>query len=92
MIILNSTMDLIDTIANQGFKPVTYSGRFMYGKYCVGCVVEYRSQYDDLFDLVPGARIDNFGLDFIVYWPEAEWDAGVQEYVDTIYDPSGENT
>ena len=92
MIILNSTMDLIDTIANQGFKPVSYSGRFMYGQYCVGCVVEYRSQYDDLFDLVPGARVDNFGLDFIVYWPGAEWDAGVQEYVDTIYDPSGENT
>jgi hypothetical protein len=92
MIILNSTMDLIDDIANAGFTPRAYSGRYMYGKYCVGCVVEYRSQYDDLFDLIPGAMLDNFGLDFIVYWPTAEWTPGVQEYVDTIYDPSGENT
>jgi hypothetical protein len=53
-------------------------------------VVEYRQQYDELAEAHPGARIDNYGLDFVVYWPGAEWTPSVQEYVDTIYDPSGE--
>lgn len=90
MMILNTTMDLIDDLANRELQPRSYSGRHMYGKSCVAVVVEYRMQYDELAQAHPGARIDNFGLDFVVYWPDAEWTPSVQEYMDTIYDPSGE--
>ena len=34
MMILNTTMDLVDAILNRELQPWSYSGRFMYGKSC----------------------------------------------------------
>jgi hypothetical protein len=87
MMILNTTMDLIDAIANRDLKPIPYSGRFMYGQDCVACVVDHGSDMDGLPKA--GATVDQMGKGYVVYWPGAEWTEGVQEYVDTIYDPSG---
>jgi hypothetical protein len=36
-----------------------------------------------------GATVDNMGKGYVVYWSRAEWTDGVQEYVDTLLDPSG---
>ena len=89
MMILNSTMDLIDAICNRELQPWSYSGRFMYGKSCVACSIESNT-WEGLEGLPKaGCRVDHLGLGFVVYWPDAEWTPGVQEYVDTIMDPSG---
>jgi len=88
MMILNSAMDLIDAIANRDLKPIAYSGH-EYGRNCVACIVEAGSWLG--LEGLPkaGATVDQMGKDYIVYWPRAEWTESVQEYVDTIYDPSG---
>jgi hypothetical protein len=87
MMILNTTMDLVDAIANRELRPIPYSGH-QYGRNCVACVVARGSNMDDLPK--EGAIVDSMGKDYIVYWPCAEWTAGVQEYVDTLFDSSGE--
>jgi len=88
MMILNTTMDLVDAIANRELRPIPYSGRQMYGQDCVACVVARGSNMEGLPK--EGATVDNMGLDYVVYWPHAEWTEGVQEYVDTLFDSSGE--
>jgi hypothetical protein len=79
-------MDLIDAIANRGLKPIPYSGRFMYGQDCVACVVDHGSDMEDLPK--EGAMVDHMGKGYVIYWPRADWTDGVQEYVDTLFDPS----
>lgn len=86
MIILNTTMDLIDAIFNRELQPRSYSGRHMYGKSCVACSIERGGDMEGLPKA--GARVDQLGRGYIVYWPEVEWTPGVQEYVDTVLDPS----
>jgi hypothetical protein len=88
MMILNTTADLIDAIANRGLIPYAYSGRFMYGQKCVACDLDRGSDLEGLPK--EGATVDQMGLGYVVYWPRAEWDDSVQEYADTIYDPSGQ--
>jgi hypothetical protein len=88
MIISTATMDLVDAIANRELRPIPYSGRQMYGADCVACVVDHGSDMAHLPKA--GALVDNMGTGYVVYWPRAEWTAGVQEYVDTLFDPSGE--
>lgn len=87
--VLVKTMDLIDMIANRELRPIPYSGRSMFGKHCVACVVSRGSDMQGLARF--GAHVDDMGLDFVVYWPHAEWTDGVQHYVDTIFDESGNN-
>ena len=87
MIILNTTMDLVDAILNRELRPWSYSGRFMYGKSCVACTIERGGDLEDLPK--EGSRVDHLGMGYVVYWPDAEWTPGVQEYVDTAQDSSG---
>ena len=87
MMILNTTMDLVDAIVNRELVPFAYSGRFMYGQDCVACVVDEGSDLEGLPK--EGATVDNMGKGYVVYWTRAECTDGVQEYVDTIRDPSG---
>ena len=89
MMILNTTMDLIDAIANRDLTPTPYSGRFMYGQKCVACIIAANT-WEGLEGLPKaGATVDQMGKGYVVYWPEEEWTDGVQEYVATIRDPSG---
>ena len=87
--ILNTTMDLVDAIVNRELVPFAYSGRFMYGQDCVACVIEGNT-WEGLEGLPKaGATVDQMGQGYVVYWTRAEWTDGVQEYVDTLLDPSG---
>jgi hypothetical protein len=88
MMIQSNTADLVDAIFNRELRPFPYSGRQMYGQDCVACIVAKGSNMDGLPKA--GAIVDSMGLDWVVYWPHAEWTPGVQEYVDTLADPSGE--
>jgi len=87
MMILNTTMDLVDAILNRELQPRSYSGRFMYGKSCVACSIGHTGNLEGLPK--EGSRVDHLGMGYVVYWPDAEWTPGVQEYVDTAQDPSG---
>ena len=87
MMILNSTAVLVDAIFNRELRPFPYSGRQMYGQDCVACIVAKGSNMDGLPKA--GAIVDSMGLDWVVYWPHAEWTDGVREYVETLDDPSG---
>lgn len=47
-----------------------YSGRCMFGKTCLGIVCADGDTSDVISDVrVPGARTDNLGRGWIVYWP-----------------------
>lgn len=81
------TADLIDAIADRELFPYSYSGRNMYGASCVACTVQRGSNMEGLPK--SGAHVDSMGLDYVVYWPDAAWTPEVQQYVDTIFDPSG---
>ena len=79
---------LADLIERAGFKPRSYSGRFMYGKQCVGVVVSGLGEAMRLGAGIVGAgptaeerqdmarlsvREDNMGRDMIVYYPDVAW-------------------
>jgi hypothetical protein len=60
---------LIRKIQSAGFEARAYSGRGMYGKYCVGCDV---GEYDELpyaLTSVAGYHTDSMGRGTILYWP-----------------------
>ena len=63
---------IIDTAAAVDGKVRTgYSGRFMYGKTCMGVVGKYREEIIEAAAErgLKGASTDNMGLSTIVYWP-----------------------
>jgi hypothetical protein len=62
--------ELIEKLNEMGLQPRAYSGRFMYGKYCVGVDVSAPGDYE----WPAGWRMDNIGLDFIIYWPHVAWE------------------
>jgi len=71
--------------------PISYSGRGMYGAYCVAVVCENpfhvigtlietfedMRTYND--ELVINARIDNMGLQQVIYWPQLPWTSNLDE-------------
>jgi hypothetical protein len=63
------TEELIEKLNGMGLTPRSYSGRYMYGKYCVAVAVPHPSDYN----LPSGWRTDNLGLSYIVYWPDVNW-------------------
>ena len=77
--------ELIDAIEYAGYEPRGYSGRFMYGKYCVATAIddpinfflelEYLvDEYEELELALSDYRIDTLGLNLIVYWPNISWE------------------
>lgn len=65
----------IQKLKAAGYEPRSYSGRGMYGRYCVGVTVS-RSYVDDVKKLIRGASTDSMGMDVIVYWPFLPWPGG----------------
>jgi hypothetical protein len=66
----------IKTIAerNDWRVRLNYSGRGMYGKTCLAVIGE--SPEDIIATVgIQGAKIDNMGLDYIVYWPNISNDS-----------------
>ena len=86
MIILNTTADLIDAIANRGL-PVLW-----YGATDAPCVSTFIARGSDLDGLPRAGAMVRLSVNedgYVVHWPAAHWDANVAEYVATIFDPSG---
>jgi hypothetical protein len=50
-----------------------YSGRGMYGKRCAGIVTDQPHECIAIAG-IRGAKLDNMGLQYIVYWPNIECD------------------
>ena len=75
---MNKTMQLIDALENAGYEWRSYSGRFMYGKSCVGATL---SSSSDLWELaqalysvdVRAPDTDSMGRGIIAYWPDCEY-------------------
>lgn len=86
MMILNTTADLIDAIANRGL-PVLWFGATPTP--CVSTFIPQGSSMDDLPRAGAVVRLSVNKVGYVVHWPAAHWDANVAEYVATISDPSG---
>lgn len=62
-----TTDELIKAIKEAGYEPTAYSGRAMYGKYCVAVHLD---RYDNGESLPSdGARFDDMGRGSVIYWP-----------------------
>ena len=70
------TAELIKKIEASGFKPRSYSGRFMYGHECVGVSVQPTST-GDADSLPRGNKVDSLGMGQILYWPQCAWADGL---------------
>ena len=86
MMILNTTADLIDAIANRGLPVLWYGAT---ATPCVSTFIPVRSNMDDLPKSGAQIRLSVNEDGYVVHWPAAHWDANVAEYVATIHDPSG---
>jgi hypothetical protein len=67
---------IINTLESWGYKPRAYSGREMYGAYCVGVDL---TGTNELFSLgqhlttgIPAPLKDDMGKGIIAYWPDAK--------------------
>jgi len=79
--------EFITACEDAGVNPYAgYSGRFMYGKTCIGIVGDARDMMTFTLDVIKvvdpdfeenqdawrDMRQDNMGLDMIYYWPQIE--------------------
>ena len=72
-------------LENVGYTPMQYSGRHMYGEYCIGIVTDdsplligyflckEESACINLHELLQETVTDKFGLSTVYYWPSMEW-------------------
>lgn len=65
---MKSQIDKIRQIGGENFCD-DYSGRGMFGKTCVGIITDTAITTIGLVG-IPGAKIDNMGKQYIVYWPK----------------------
>ena len=77
--------ELIYHLNNADATPRKYSGRGMYGKYCVGCTAKDAASAFLLgmgvgmnaidFQDLDGVCCDSMGMGVILYWPKMVWPA-----------------
>lgn len=67
---------LIDAIKKTGREPRSYSGRFMYGKRCIGVNLDHIGDADGL--PLKGSAMDSMGMGIILYWPRVEAPEGMR--------------
>jgi hypothetical protein len=67
---------IINTLESWGYTPTAYSGREMYGAYCVGVKLTGQNELFTLGQALPKgieAPIqDQLGKGIIAYWPDAQ--------------------
>jgi hypothetical protein len=79
-----SSQRLIDIIKSSGRHPRRYSGRNMFGRECVGVMVNdffgslvgfvgKCENTEEAAALVAGVTTDSMGRGTIAYWPSVEW-------------------
>ena len=80
----------IDAIEAAGFRPRSYSGRFMYGKQCLavalnspsdlfGIGMEVGSQHPEGWNPDRELRTDSLGSGIIAYWPDIDLPEGFRD-------------
>lgn len=96
MVTSESFLNLLREVCEDGniqMEVRSYSGRGMYGKNCIGVVLEYTTAWTlalaladrnngnmDLFDL-DAPREDDMGMRArIYYWPQLEWPEGEEGF------------
>ena len=74
---------IIEAAEDAGYDTRSYSGRGMYGQYCLGIsfdsygsptdividILSYDALNDKLAEALKGARTDSMGLGGVIYWP-----------------------
>ena len=70
-----TAQELIKKIRRAGLEPRDYSGRGMYGAYCVGVDLDHIGDISQL-GKVPRATFDGMGMGVIAYWPSIAWPEG----------------
>ena len=78
-----TSKEFIAALEDLGMEPKAYSGRSMFGRYCVGVDVEYPSDAFRLgFEVAaasPGCEYpgdpnaDAMGKGIVLYWPNLDW-------------------
>jgi hypothetical protein len=75
--------------------PISYSGRRMYGEHCVAVVCDNPfhiigvliETFEDIRsfndELVINARVDDMGLQKVIYWPHLPWTSDLNEEEET---------
>lgn len=81
--------EVIEAFRRAGFRVARYSGRGMYGRYCVGAILDSLEsaiakvgRYVENPDSLKGMRTDSLGLDMVAYWPHLSWPPDVEEDAD----------
>jgi hypothetical protein len=76
------TREIAKKLHRANYEPVRYSGRAMMGEECLGVVIEWKSEVDELADALGeeygDPHIDGMGRGFIAYWPHLKL-AGLNE-------------
>ena len=73
--------ELYDALATLGYEPRCYSGRSMYGKKCLGVVLESDQELWSLAQAlarddieIEAPKTDSFGRGIVIYWPSIKWE------------------
>ncbi len=85
---------LYEVLEDCEFQPRAYSGRSMYGTYCLGvscsnpmsalvqicqAIASSDDHKFDLFEIIANPQSDNLGRDYILYFPDVEWQDDEEE-------------
>ena len=68
---------LYTTLKTAGYRVRRYSGRGMYGAYCVAVCLEDEADLDQvgaaLGETFASVHTDGMGMGIVAYWPNVKW-------------------
>lgn len=79
------TSEFIEILEAAGYKPFSYSGRYMFGKQCVAIPLDNmgglfkllltigRLSEEQDHNKLSNLRTDELGRGLVIYWPYIEW-------------------
>lgn len=87
---MSDIYELIDALVERGLHPTRYTPREAFDRHCLATVLSA----DNLLALddFPVTAWAQSGTARIAYWPEHVWTQDVDEYLDIIFDSSGEES
>ena len=75
---LQKSRKAIEKLKALNLGPRAYSGRGMYGDYCVGVTVTHE-EAKQIKKMFGGASLDSMGMGVIVYWRQFPWPPGLRD-------------
>ena len=73
--------ELYDALETLDYEPRSYSGRSMYGKQCLGVMLESDQELWSLAQAltrdgieIEAPKTDSFGRGIVIYWPSIKWE------------------